>query len=65
MWGIRFDPNAGKAAGQPFELSNFNSSQLTILRWMSGAGLSLVQDKLVLTMSEESGNIWVLDNVDR
>lgn len=65
VWGIRFDPNAGKAVGQSFELSNFNSSQLTILRWISGAGLSLVQDKLVLTMSEESGNIWVLDNVDR
>jgi len=23
------------------------------------------QDKLVLTMAEESGGIWVLDNVDR
>jgi len=31
---------------------------------MSGVGFSLTQDKLVLTMAEESGNIWVLDNVD-
>ena len=65
MWGIRFDSNQGKVVGQPFQLSNFNSPQLSILRWISGAGLSLVQDKLVLTMSEESGNIWLLDNVDR
>jgi hypothetical protein len=28
-------------------------------------GLSLTQDKLVLTMAEESGSISVLDNVDR
>ena len=28
-------------------------------------GLSLTQDKLVLTLEEQSGSIWVLDNVDR
>ena len=28
-------------------------------------GLSLTEDKLVLTMAEESGGIWVMDNVDR
>ena len=27
--------------------------------------LSLTQDKLVLTMEDRSGSIWVLDNVDR
>ena len=27
--------------------------------------VSLTEDKLVLTMAEESGSIWVLDNVDR
>jgi hypothetical protein len=26
-------------------------------------GLSLTQDKLVLTTAQESGSIWVLDNV--
>jgi hypothetical protein len=30
---------------------------------MPPVGLSLTQDKLVLTMAEESGSIWVLDNV--
>ena len=64
VWGIHFDPNEGKPVGQPFQLSNFNSPRLTISRWMSGVGFSLAQDKMVLTMAEESGNIWVLDNVD-
>jgi hypothetical protein len=34
-------------------------------RWIMPVGLSLTRDKLVLTMAEESGGIWILDNVDR
>jgi hypothetical protein len=33
-----------------------------ILRCIPFVGLSLTQDKLVLTMAQESGNIWLLDN---
>jgi hypothetical protein len=33
--------------------------------WIPNVELSLTQDKLVLTMEERSGSIWVLDNVDR
>jgi hypothetical protein len=36
-----------------------------IPRFIPPVGLSLTQNKLVLTMAEESGSIWVLDNVDR
>jgi hypothetical protein len=36
-----------------------------IPRWIPPVELSLDQDKLVLTMAEVSGGIWVLDNVDR
>jgi hypothetical protein len=32
---------------------------------IQAAELSLTQDKLVLTMEDRSGSIWVLDNVDR
>jgi hypothetical protein len=34
-------------------------------RFIPPVGLSLTQDKLVLTMVEESGGIWLLENVDR
>jgi len=34
-------------------------------QWIPAVGLSLTEDKLVITMAEESGSIWVLDNVDR
>lgn len=34
-------------------------------RGISPGALSLTQDKLVLTLEEVSGGIWVFDNVDR
>ncbi len=63
VWGIHFDPTAGKTVGQPFQVSKFESARLMIPRWIPPVGFSLTQDKLVLTMAEESGSIWVLDNV--
>jgi Tol biopolymer transport system component/DNA-binding winged helix-turn-helix (wHTH) protein len=65
VWGIRFDPAAGKPVGLPFQVSKFDSPRLMIPRWIAPVGLSLTQDKLALTVAEESGNIWILDNVDR
>jgi len=65
VWGIRFDPSAGKTVGEPFQVSKFESPRLMIPRWIPAVGLSLTQDKLVLTMAEESGGIWLLDNVNR
>ena len=64
VWGIRFDPATGKPVGQPFEVSKFDRPRLMIPRWIPSVGFSLTQDKFVLTMGQESGNIWVLDNVD-
>jgi Tol biopolymer transport system component/DNA-binding winged helix-turn-helix (wHTH) protein len=65
VWGIRFDPETGKPAGQPFQVSKFDRPRLMIPRWIPSVGFSLTQDKFVLTMAQESGSIWVLDNVDR
>jgi Tol biopolymer transport system component/DNA-binding winged helix-turn-helix (wHTH) protein len=65
VWGIHFDPAAGKPVGQPFQVSRFDRPRLMILRSIPFVDLSLTQDKLVLTVAEESGSIWVLDNVDR
>jgi hypothetical protein len=64
IWGIRFDPDVGKPVGQPFQISKFNSPRLMILRSIPFVGLSFTQHKLVVTMAEESGSIWALDNVD-
>lgn len=65
VWGIHFDPAEGKPVGEPFRVSTFGGYGLTIPRWIPAVDLSLNQEKLVLTMEEVSGGIWVLDNLDR
>jgi Tol biopolymer transport system component len=66
VWGIRFDPSEGKPLGEPFRVTTFASPRLTIPQQLiEGLGISLNQNKLVLTMQDLAGSIWVLDNVDQ
>jgi serine/threonine protein kinase len=65
LWGIHFDPSTGQPVGEPFQLSSFKRPSLMIPQRINLVELSLSQDKLVLTVEEVSGSIWVLDNVDQ
>jgi len=63
VWGIHFDPASGKPRGKSFQVTAFESPGPMVPRQIPEVELSLTQDKLVLTMEENSGSIWVLDNV--
>jgi Tol biopolymer transport system component/DNA-binding winged helix-turn-helix (wHTH) protein len=63
VWGIRFNSTSGKAVGEAFRVTAFENPALMIPALTNMVELSLNQDKLVLTMEERSGSIWVLDNV--
>jgi Tol biopolymer transport system component len=63
VWGIHFDPASAKPRGEPFPVTAFESPGPMVPRHIQDVELSLNQDKLVLTMEERSGSIWVLDNV--
>ncbi len=65
VWGIRFDPARGRPIGEPFRVTEFERPSLKVPEHIPPVALSLNQDKLVLTMEEVSGSIWVMDNVDR
>jgi Tol biopolymer transport system component len=66
VWGIRFDPSRGKAVGEPFRVTSFENPSLMVpTNGIPAVGLSVTQDRLVVTVEERSGSIWVLDNVDR
>jgi Tol biopolymer transport system component/DNA-binding winged helix-turn-helix (wHTH) protein len=65
VWGIRFDPAKGCSVGEPFQVTQFEVPGLMIPTEIQGLDLSLTQDRLTLTMTEMSGNIWILDSVDR
>jgi len=65
VWGVHFDPASGKPAGEPFPVTAFESPSLMVPLAISDVELSLTQDRLVLTVAQVSGSIWMLDNVDR
>jgi Tol biopolymer transport system component/DNA-binding winged helix-turn-helix (wHTH) protein len=62
--GVHFDSASGKPRGESFPVTVFDSPGPTVPRQIQDVELSLTQDKLVLTMEEVSGSIWLLDNVD-
>jgi hypothetical protein len=65
VWGIRFDPAQGSPVGEPFQVTQFEVPALMIPTEIPFVALSLTQDRMTLTMTEMSGNIWILDSVDR
>jgi Tol biopolymer transport system component len=63
VWGIRFNPSSGHPVGGPFRLTAFEGPALNVPNRIDLVDLAVDQTKLVLTMSEVSGGIWVLDKV--
>ena len=54
----------GKVVGPRFRLTTFDSPSLMVPDDIGPVELSLNQNKLVLNLSEASGSIWVLSDVD-
>jgi len=66
VWGIRFDPTSGKPVGEAFRVTAFESpGQMMSPRLVQLIDISLAADRLVLPITEMSGSIWILENVDR
>ena len=61
VWGIRFDAVKGKPVGDPFQVTSFESPSQMFPTDIPE--LSLTQEKLVMTIAQVSGSIWILDNV--
>jgi Tol biopolymer transport system component len=64
VWGIRFDPVNGRTEDEPFQVTSFDNPRLMVAEVMGDVGLSLTQNQLIVTVSQVSGSIWVLDNLD-
>jgi hypothetical protein len=59
VWKVRFDPLKGEPLGEPVQVTSYESPAKDI------QGMSLSADRLVLSIMEVRGSIWVLDGVDR
>ena len=65
VWGIRFDPVQGRAVGEPFRVTNFESPGRMISTQIAQMEMAISKNKLALPITTVSGNIWMLGNVDR
>ena len=65
MWGIHFDAVKGRPQGEPFQVTSWETPTLMIPKDIPAFDISLTDDRLVLPLAQTSGNIWILDNVDR
>jgi len=65
VWGVRFDPLSGKAEGEPFRITDFQSPSQMVSPVIANSDIDVSAHRLLLTILEVSGSIWVLENVDR
>jgi Tol biopolymer transport system component len=65
VWGVHFDPAHGKPLGEPFRVTDFENPSRMAAPATQLSEISVTRDSLALPMTELSGNIWVLENVDR
>jgi Tol biopolymer transport system component len=61
IWAQRLEPASRKPAGNPFAVSHFHNAVRNLMN-IDGPGqvsLSVAADKLVFSMGEQTGNIWM------
>jgi hypothetical protein len=65
LWGIRFDPKEGKKMGEPFLVRAFDKPGQRVVKDALVLDWALGRERVVLPLAQVSGNIWMLENVDR
>jgi Tol biopolymer transport system component/DNA-binding winged helix-turn-helix (wHTH) protein len=65
VWARRFDPERGATLGDPFAVTQFNDPAQTIPPRTVQLGMSISRDRLIIPIASASGNIWVLDGLNR
>ncbi|MGI9065360.1 MAG: protein kinase domain-containing protein [Pyrinomonadaceae bacterium] len=65
VWGVRFDPTTGKAVGEPFRVTSFENPRFSVLTSIRQLRISLDLTHLYLPLTEVSGSVWTLSDVDR
>lgn len=65
LWWIGFDSKRGQVVGKPQQVTNFDNPAMMIPNVIAPVELSLNGSSAVLNLEENSGGIWVLDDVDK
>jgi eukaryotic-like serine/threonine-protein kinase len=62
LWALRLDPDLGRAVGQPFQVMKFDSRRKEISREITYTDIGVSPTRLMVTLMEQTGNIWMLDD---
>ncbi len=65
VWGRRFDGATGTPSGASFRVTSFSSPRQTISPQLSRMQIAVTARHLFLPITETSGELWMLENVDR
>jgi len=65
VWAVRFDGAAGTPIGVPFQVTRSDSPRHQLSPRFGAAEIGVSAQRLILTIMEQSGNIWTMDNVDK
>ena len=65
VWARRFDPEQGVALGEPFAVTGFNDPAQMIPPRTVQLGMAISRNRLIVPVASASGNIWVLDGMNR
>jgi serine/threonine protein kinase len=65
VWGLHFESAQGKAVGEPFRVTKFESPGQMMPTRVGHLEISLDQNRLFLPLTQLSGSIWILSDVDR
>jgi Tol biopolymer transport system component/DNA-binding winged helix-turn-helix (wHTH) protein len=64
VWGIRFDPAKGKPVGESFQVTAFESPSRMIFPRVAPLEMAIAGGRLFINITEASGSVWILENVD-
>jgi hypothetical protein len=65
LWGIAFDPAQGGPVSTPFVITQFDKPEHMISSDIGNVEMGIGGRRVLLTMASVTGNIWMLDNVDK
>ena len=65
VWGRRFDPGTGQPVGSLFRVTSFSDTSRTLTPCLGQLEMSIAAKRIFLPMFEATGQIWILDRVDR
>ncbi|MCC7009664.1 MAG: PD40 domain-containing protein [Acidobacteria bacterium] len=62
LWGRRFDGTAGLPSGDPFPVTAFTSDERTISGDARNMDIALTSTRLLLPITESTGQLWMLES---